>query len=402
MVKRILLTSMMLALAEAMAGLKSIPHLIYQARMKSPELFLTATELSKKAGYEMETHVVRTEDGYLLTLHHLPPRPSLVSKGPVFFMHGLAHQTDMWIIQGPNHSLPYLLVDRGYDVWIGNCRGNLYSKTYAAAKNENPLYWDFSWHEIGYYDLPAFIDYVLVRTRHDSLLYVGFSMGGTTACVLLSTRPEYNAKIRLMVGLAPAVYAEHTRSPIARELIVLRDANRDTLGMLRAANMLSSSEARTALAYFTCRDGSSTQRICEETFYGIGGYSSALNKTMLPVYLNLLADVSTKTVLHFSQIETTGKFEQWDFGPEMNMNIYNSSRPPKYDLTKMTVPTELYTSKGDALIPSEDVELLMGILPNVIGFRLVQARDFSHLDFLTHMNVKKLVYDDVIATLERY
>ena len=71
-----------------------------------------------------------------------------------------------------------------------------------------------SWHEIGYYDLPAAIDHVLEVTGQKNLFYIGHSMGTTTYHVLLSTRPEYNDKVLAGVLLAPVVYLGNCRSPI--------------------------------------------------------------------------------------------------------------------------------------------------------------------------------------------
>jgi len=66
-------------------------------------------------------------------------------------------------------------------------------------------------HEMGKYDLPAEIDYVLGRTGMKELRYIGFSMGTSIFWIMMSIRPEYNAKVKVMVALAPVVYINNMK-----------------------------------------------------------------------------------------------------------------------------------------------------------------------------------------------
>lgn len=77
---------------------------------------------------------------------------------------------------------------------------------------------DYSWHEMGVYDLPAFIDYILTKTEQRNLYYIGHSMGTTMFYVMASTRPEYNSKIKLMISLSPVAYMAHIKSSMFRML----------------------------------------------------------------------------------------------------------------------------------------------------------------------------------------
>jgi lysosomal acid lipase/cholesteryl ester hydrolase len=110
----------------------------------------------------------------------------------------------------------YVLADNCYDVWMGNFRGNTYSRRHLTLDPvaDSKEFWGFSWNEIGIYDVPANIDHALKVTGQESLYYVGHSMGTTSIWVLLSERPEYNAKIKLMSALAPVSYTEHMISPM--------------------------------------------------------------------------------------------------------------------------------------------------------------------------------------------
>lgn len=112
----------------------------------------------------------------------------------------------------------YMLADNDFDVWLVNSRGNYYStnhthlKPYGSFLNRK-RYWAFSWHEIGLYDLPASIDYILAETKQSQLQFIGHSQGGTGFFVMTSMRPEYNDKIEMFHGLAPAAFLSHTKSP---------------------------------------------------------------------------------------------------------------------------------------------------------------------------------------------
>lgn len=61
---------------------------------------------------------------------------------------------------------------------MGNARGNSYSKGHVkyspnGYREEQRKYWNFSWHEIGKYDLPVTIDHILNVTNYSKLHYIG-------------------------------------------------------------------------------------------------------------------------------------------------------------------------------------------------------------------------------------
>ena len=45
-----------------------------------------------------------------------------------------------------------ILVDEGYDVWIGNNRGTEYSQYSPSRDVSDASFWEFGWSEMGLYD----------------------------------------------------------------------------------------------------------------------------------------------------------------------------------------------------------------------------------------------------------
>lgn len=71
---------------------------------------------------------------------------------------------------------------------------------------------------MGYYDLPATIDYILQTTGQENMFYIGHSQGTTSFLVLAAEKPEYNTKIRLMTALAPISFMSNIPNPVLQVL----------------------------------------------------------------------------------------------------------------------------------------------------------------------------------------
>lgn len=365
-----------------------------------PDVALTTPQLVALHGYPSESHVVRTEDGYLLTLHRIPggrdhrgPSGGATARPVVFLQHGLLASSADWVLTGPGKSLAYILADSGYDVWMGNARGNTYSRAHVTLSTKDSAFWNFSWHEIGYYDLPAAIDHVLQVTGQKSLFYIGHSMGTTTFYVMLSTRPEYNDRVMAGVLLAPVVYLGSCRSPI-RYLAPYADDYQYLAHLFGADEFLPQNAALQFFAKYGCELAMFELKLCENSIFVICGFDKdQFNSSMLPAVLSHTpAGTSTKTVTHFAQSILTGKFKP--FGA--------SSETPEYDLSKVTVPTAAFYADNDLLSDPRDVQQLFQKVSMKLGKFRVALPSFNHLDFLWGKNAKKLVFDDVLAVLARF
>ena len=76
--------------------------------------------------------------------------------------------------------MAFFFADQGFDVWMNNSRGNRHSRFHRYHDPDHDAeFWDFSFQELGKYDQPAVIDYILKTTGVPNLTYIGHSQGTT-------------------------------------------------------------------------------------------------------------------------------------------------------------------------------------------------------------------------------
>lgn len=100
-----------------------------------------------------------------------------VRKPVLFIQHGLTADASRFVINAPFKAPAFMAVKDGFDVWLGNNRGNRYSLGHAHLKHDDktPEYWDFDFEEMGLYDLPAMFNYTLNYTGASKLSMIGHS-----------------------------------------------------------------------------------------------------------------------------------------------------------------------------------------------------------------------------------
>lgn len=371
----------------------------------NPDIYLKTPELVRKYGYPVEIHDVITADGYILTLHRIPhgrkkhvgSDQNRISRPPVFMQHGLLSSSACWILASPENGPAYIMADAGYDVWLGNARGNLYSRNHTRFDPNASHFWQFSWDEMAEYDIPAVIDYVLATTGYSQLYYIGHSMGTTMFFAGMSARPEYNKKVKAMFGLGPVATTAHILSPIKYLAPFSKDIN-IILKLLGKYEFLPSNPEYIKWTEVICTHYKFEKLMCRNALFFLTGFDAhEFNMTWLPVILGHGAEgTSSKTVVHFAQEVNSGKFQRYDYGYYGNMKIYHQHTPPPYNLSQVTVPVALLWANNDWLADPKDVAGLAAGLPNLVINLKMPLPDFNHIDFVWGIDCKKLVYDKIL------
>lgn len=102
-------------------------------------------------------------------------------------------------------------------MWIFNLRGNFYSREHTTLDaGKDRKYWNFTMHEMGYYDVPAVIDYISNITNMQQVYLIGHSIGASVGLITCTLRPEYNTRIKLFMNLAPVTYNTNDLMPALR------------------------------------------------------------------------------------------------------------------------------------------------------------------------------------------
>lgn len=109
-------------------------------------------------------------------------------------------------------------------------------------------------------------------------------------------------------------------------------------------------------------------------------------------------EVSVMQILHFLQLHTSGKFQQFDHG-EKNLLHYKSSSPPEYNLANVSAPMHLYSASNDILIPPRDVEHLKNSLPNVRSYEMIP--DWNHLDFMLGKSARENLFTKILNSMKK-
>jgi pimeloyl-ACP methyl ester carboxylesterase len=349
-----------------------------------PESCSTVGDLANSLNLILETHTVHTKDGYIIQVHRIPG-----TGPPVLLQHGLMCTSACWLTSGKS-SIACMLHNAGYDVWLGNLRGNSYGCEHAQMVSSNPTFWKFTFHHFGKYDIPATVDKVLAVSGYSNLSYIGHSMGSTSILVSASQSPEVFSRLNLVILLAPVTAGHNMTSPIKR----LAGLHRHQRSIMEWLGVYSLPPKIPGAGFIASRP---LFPLFSDTFLNLieDGFIGSQE-----IVFHLPSTVSTYTLLHFSQTISERTFSGFDWGSsEDNIEQYGQPEPPVYHVDKLSTPTAIFSAKHDTLSPPSELDIFCKTLPNLVFSRVV---DISHLGFLWGANASHLVYSPIINLLKTY
>ncbi|XP_054166027.1 lipase member J-like [Oppia nitens] len=357
--------------------------------LSDPDIDRNCSQLIESRGFVSESHDIITEDGYIITIFRIinSHRNRSTHQYPVYIQHGFFQNSDNWLIasngfidnngiyrednsivndcknlDSVGQTLPFVLSSCGYDVWLGNIRGNNYSSHITLNPNETE-FWNFSMDEFTKYDITTAIDHVLRVTNSNNIAYIGYSLGTTIMFQLLASKPIYSKIIKPFISLGPFVYLGHIRSPLLRATMIFQSFLISKPKPMGRLGSLSSLIGRyfCGFTYF--------KELCIIFGFLFGGFDyQQLNRTQIPRLFGHFPDGSSSIALsHVVQRIESQNFSYYNYNTsEANMRAYKQSFAPNYNISNIDSQNiVIMTGLNDWIADPIDVNILINRLNGI-------------------------------------
>ncbi|KAM0542747.1 hypothetical protein ACHAPJ_012630 [Fusarium lateritium] len=304
--------------------------------------------------------------------------------------------SEVWVsLTDEQRCLPFELVERGYDVWFGNNRGNKYSKKSIHQSPTSNAFWDFSIDEFAFHDIPDSISYILDTTQQESLSYIGFSQGTAQAFASLAIHPKLNNQVNVFIALAPAMAPAGLSSGIVDALVT---ASPSVLFLLFGRRSILSS----ATMWETILYPPIFSKLIDMGLSFLFNWQtlniSASQK--LAAYPHLYSFTSTKSVVHWFQIIRNKCFQMYDDDVHQPISVSTTSKyskVAKYPTRNIKTPIVLVYGGSDSLV---DIKVMLKELPPQTV--ATEIPHYEHLDFLWARDVDTQVFQHVFDALDSF
>lgn len=356
-------------------------------------------EMIEFFGYTAEEHIGFTSDGHMLMLFKVLPKNTGEMKPPILLLHGAMLCSDIWMVHREAESnLPIWLAGLGYDVWLGNRRGNKYCAKHCRFRTLDPAFWDWSMDEVALYDIPCMLKVVLRDyPKGTRCVVIAFSQGSAELFACLALNPEINNQVGLAIGIAPMTRPAESLSGPSIISALIHGPPQLLYLLFGRRSMLSSvlfwMEALPSRLYSNMIDW------FLDLLFGwkCKNISKADRRHM---YLKLYSHCSVKCIAHWFQMARAKRFQMFDEGA-MEVDIVGARRPghvpPAFPLKQIRAPVVLFSGALDSLA---DHEYTRHVLKHCVVENIIME-DYEHLDFLMAGNVREVLFPSLERVLSR-
>ena len=342
----------------------------------SEDLDIYYKDFMKSYGYTLEENPVTTEDGFILSLWHL--KPEVPNGKVVFFQHGLA-DTSWCFFQLGEKSLPFLLLKEGYDVWLGNTRGNIFSSNHINKKTNDIIngFDDYTIDDFALIDLPTMVKYVKSTTGIEKMSYICHSQGSTIFIMLSMHDPSFIQSTFdhfSSIGTVPNIkYAQFGA-------IEFLDKIYGVAAAVKIFNTLNLSNTQRNLIAGFCK---LAPGICGKIFDSGASIKPSGRMDYKNIY-NFLYYYPGGTcrinLLHWSQIHTMKQLVYYNpnFDEERTAKPYNIENLKKWKVKALIARTD-----DDTLSSYEDVTEFYNTIEDKSNVELLDLTKYGHVDVLS-------------------
>ncbi|KAK5578280.1 hypothetical protein RB653_003236 [Dictyostelium firmibasis] len=322
-------------------------------------------------------------------------------KPVVVIMHGFMQTSEAWLCRSdPKDSLPFILADAGFDVWLGNNRGNKYSFKHTNFTPNQEGFWNWSLDELVRYDYPSIVNFICERTGAPSISYIGFSQGTAQGWAALSTNTIISKKINLFIALAPVATVKGFSNPMIDSLARSRP---DFIFLLFGKKSMLPS----TIFWRNFLPKDVFVRLIDTSVKFLFGWCteniSQEEKKML--YSHIFSYTSVKSVVHWFQIIQTNRFQMFDdilLGITPNEDSkkphrYHGRVIPGYHPSQILTKCALFYGGSDNL---PNTKALLSHLPRDRVIMVHEEPSYEHLDFMWGKDAAEKVFSKVVSLLK--
>jgi pimeloyl-ACP methyl ester carboxylesterase len=315
-------------------------------------------------GFPFEKHYYETQDEYINCLHRISgPKETTVAENrkrykqrPVLlYQHGLLDSSAGACANGPDNSLAFFFAEAGYDVWMNNARGNLFSRQHVSLDpdaEEDKKFWDFSFQDMASKDLPACISFILKKTGVSSLTYAGHSQGTTQCMASMCENPDFfRERVNLFIMMAPVAKVKNMKAEVFQKI-------KNMTSLMQVLEKMGPELFPVPQA-----DGKVVSVLLKHSGISLAGMITACDTDIEHISQDGLetmlghspAGSTVQQIDHFRQLVCSGNFQKYDYGKEKNLSVYGEEIAPHYDLSQLHhFPIALFCGREDLLSSTED------------------------------------------------